>query len=213
MKKGRFSDPTIFESMVDWDNSRVLCTPHGLLYILSHVKEEDKRHIVTELKERLAEIVDPDTGTPVIRKIHQREEIYSGEYLSLAPDLILEWERGYYLREGKILNRKIFASPSDTLVNNDQHGIFLAWGPDITPGREIQHLSIYDIAPTTLHMMNTPIPFDMDGSVVKEIFKEDSEPSQREVTYESKKDIGKYEATPEDVARTVEKLRLLGYME
>ena len=43
---------------------------------------------------------------------------------------------------------------------------------------------VMDIAPTVLHMFGLPVPKDMDGRVLTEIFKKESEPGQREVAYQ-----------------------------
>jgi len=59
--------------------------------------------------------------------------------------------------------------------------IFFACGPDIKQGRnKLPGLKIYDSTPTILHMFDLPIPRDIDGRVLTKIFKEDSEPRERE---------------------------------
>ncbi len=64
------------------------------------------------------------------------------------------------------------------------HGIFLAYGKDIkNTGEEIKNLKIYDIAPTILHMFGLPIPKDMDGRVLTEIFREESEIAKRKPVF------------------------------
>ena len=60
----------------------------------------------------------------------------------------------------------------------------MAFGPDVKKGMQIKNANICDIAPTILHMFNVPIPSDMDGCVLNEIFKDDSE-FQREIQYQN----------------------------
>ena len=43
-------------------------------------------------------------------------------------------------------------------------------GPDIKVGRKISRVNIWDVAPTILHILGLPIPRDMDGKVLHEIF-------------------------------------------
>jgi len=50
------------------------------------------------------------------------------------------------------------------------NGIFVAKGPRIKKGIKIDGAKIYDIAPTILHIFGLPIPNEMDGRVLKEIF-------------------------------------------
>jgi arylsulfatase A-like enzyme len=65
-----------------------------------------------------------------------------------------------------------------------EEGIFLAYGPFINKGKEINESKIYDIAPTILHLMEVPVPKDMDGKVLKDIFQEWSAVARREVAYQ-----------------------------
>ncbi|MCD6600297.1 MAG: hypothetical protein J7L19_07030 [Dehalococcoidia bacterium] len=48
-------------------------------------------------------------------------------------------------------------------------------GPRIKEsGEKLVNLSIYDIIPAVLHMFGLPVPDDIDGRVLTEIFKTDS---------------------------------------
>jgi arylsulfatase A-like enzyme len=85
------------------------------------------------------------------------------------------------------------------------NGILVAYGPDIKQGEKIEDAQLFDITPTVLHMMGLPIPDDIDGVVLKEIFKEDSEPAKRDIFYEEEiKDERK------KVKEKIEKLKNLG---
>ncbi len=100
----------------------------------------------------------------------------------------------------------------------DTDSIFLAKGPDIKEGYELEEGTIhsYDIAPTVLYMNDLPIPEEMEGEPVKDLFKEEFN-SQREPVYEN---VSTYK---EDSAYTVdsdelreealkERLRDIGYL-
>ena len=117
-------------------------------------------------------------------------------------------------------SNEIFSEPK-TFKTGDhtQYGIFMAYGNDIKKGKEIKNTTIYDIAPTVLHMFNIAIPRDMDGRVLREIFREDSE-FVKPITYQSNE--GKYDKkekatqqktlTDKDEEKTKERLRDLGYL-
>lgn len=47
----------------------------------------------------------------------------------------------------------------------------------------LPYISIYDLAPTILYLFDVPIPEDMDGRLLKEIFKGDSNLEKKEVKY------------------------------
>jgi arylsulfatase A-like enzyme len=59
----------------------------------------------------------------------------------------------------------------------------IARGPDIRMGEWISGASITDLAPTFLHLMGLDIPEDIDGKVLLGLFRKDSEPRQRRVSY------------------------------
>ena len=48
-------------------------------------------------------------------------------------------------------------------------------------GKKLEKTSIMDIAPTMLHILGIKVPGDMDGKVLVEMFKKDSEPFKRQI--------------------------------
>ena len=65
---------------------------------------------------------------------------------------------------------------------HSMYGMFLAYGSDINRGN-IENITICDLAPTILHMFDVPIYKDIDGRVIREIFKKESEYRHRAVKY------------------------------
>lgn len=118
-------------------------------------------------------------------RVYFANELYSGQYLDLAPDILFE------IADGGCIIRYSFAKPAfqeppPSLTFSGIHrrdGVLITYGPDIKQGHEIQGAKIYDVAPTILHMFGLPVPDDMDGEVLKEIFNKGSELAQREVKY------------------------------
>jgi hypothetical protein len=49
-------------------------------------------------------------------------------------------------------------------------GIFLAIGPHFSGSGEIKEASILDLAPTILYLLGLPIPPEMDGTVLAQLF-------------------------------------------
>ena len=166
------------EHKIDWENSKALATGQGSIYLL--LKRDDKEYNkVREEIIRKLEKLRTDNNLKVAEKVYRSEDIYHGKYLDQAPDIIYEQGRGVY-SVGGIGRKDYFAEPTKWKAENLKYGIFLAYGPDIRDSGKIDDISILDIAPTILHLMNIPIPKDMDGRVLKEIFKE-----EREITYQS----------------------------
>jgi len=116
--------------------------------------------------------------------VYKREEIYFGKYVDDAPDLTILFNEGYTIasaaRSREMWN---YATRGWTGVHELQ-GIFLASGPGIKKNVELEGAKIYDLAPTILHVFGIPIPSDMDGRVLKEIFEEGSALAKREIEYQ-----------------------------
>ena len=81
--------------------------------------------------------------------------------------------------------RELASDPSPNAVHNID-GIFIAWGKNIKKGGKVNEARITDIAPTVLYLMGLPIPSDMDGKILADIFK-DSFMQENKVKYEEVK--------------------------
>jgi arylsulfatase A-like enzyme len=100
-----------------------------------------------------------------------------------------------------------------------QTGILIAKGPDINRDQQIPPARIVDLTPTILHLMGLPVPVDMDGRVLNEIFTKNSDPETREVDYTvspsetSQEDLPSEETrSPQEEAELESRLRDLGYL-
>jgi predicted AlkP superfamily phosphohydrolase/phosphomutase len=166
------------------------------------------------IKQGLLALRDPESGGRVVRRVLTREEVYHGEYVGRFPDLYVEPEEDYSLRDDfgeEIVYR--FAAPRP---NHKSRGIFAAYGPDIAPGKKIEGMDISDIAPTALHLLGVPVPEDMDGQVVKGVFKSESEAFARGRTYASPVEgsvTTEGKLSGEDEAAIKASLKALGYMD
>ena len=173
--------------------------------IISSDEEED---IKQELINRL--MAFKDGGKPVVKQVWRKEELYPGAS-PYIPDLFIETEDGY---------APDFRGYDEIIVPNkkyihDPYGIFIAYGPDILQVKEeLEGLRIIDVAPTIFHFMGFPIPSDVDGRVLKEIFKPSAEVAKREVvqkTYVLKsREARRISIAEEELIKT--RLKDLGYL-
>jgi len=169
---------------IDWENSKVIPFSEGPLYINPLIVKKSEYHkLRTELMDKLRKVRDPKTNEPIF-KVFTKEEIYSGEYADNAPDIVLLPKEGYEIICGLAKPLWVFElKQSGWEGTHSLNGIFLAYGKCIKKGVKIESVKIYDVAPTILHIFGLPIPDDMDGRVLMEIFEENSEISKRRPIY------------------------------
>lgn len=165
-------------NVIDWNKSKAVASGQGPIYIIA--EDDEKERIKGRLKQDLKELVKKG----IIKQIEEKEDIYSGKYFNEAPDIVLDQGKGIHIK-GDIGKKRIYESPSKWKGENKSIGLFMAYGQDIGRNRRIENPDIIDIAPTILHFLGLPIPKEMDGRVLKEIFKEDLDLAKRSVVYES----------------------------
>ena len=131
---------------------------------------EEYEQLRQTLARELAGLRDPDTGAPVVARVALREEMYTGPHVSDAPDLIVETMPGYH--GGPDLDRLVSPVPPATLRrNNGSHtfeGILVAAGGPFRQGVALDAPSLADVLPTALHLLDVPLPDDLDGRVIEE---------------------------------------------
>ncbi|RJP68187.1 MAG: hypothetical protein C4532_12980 [Candidatus Abyssobacteria bacterium SURF_17] len=106
-------------------------------------------------------------------------------------------------------------SPGEFHHTNAPDGILLAAGPDIVKGKLIDAPSVYDIAPTVLYLLDTPVAEDMSGSVIWDCIATDTRNAKvvRKVpTYGGHGAVADVSGNPEAEEEMVEHLRALGYL-
>ena len=144
--------------------------------------EETRNDIISRLKK----LVNPQTGEALPIKVFKREEVYHGQYTSQAPDILFLIDKYPQTIAVEGQSQWVDLSRSEYLGWMGWHvqqGVFMAYGPDIKRER-LSDLKIYDIAPTILHMLGVPVPGDVDGRVLTEIFKPESKAGERPVVYQ-----------------------------
>jgi predicted AlkP superfamily phosphohydrolase/phosphomutase len=131
--------------------------------------EQVRRSIVGAIKELRC-----PTGERVVAEAYLREEVYAGPYADKAPDIIVLFNESY--TGGPELFGPLVGtrdqSPHQWTATHRMDGIFIAYGPAVRPGSLVAGAGIVDIAPTVLYALGMPVPDDMDGRVLSEIFTE-----------------------------------------
>ena len=128
---------------------------------------------------------DPETGQPLVRRVYRRDEIYRGEQVGRAPDLLIEWnhDSGYSYLSGRSLE-DLSGQSVRRLAPHEFHshematrggshrpnGLLMAAGGPFTSHAALQSASLSDLAPTVLFCQGLGIPREMEGRVLSELF-------------------------------------------
>jgi len=143
---------------------------------------EEYEQVRAEIIAELWEMTDPETGVKVVDSVYRREEIYSGDELDHAPDIVFIPHNLEYFGFGEYEfgSHKIIEPMKRGISGTHRmNGVFMAYGPDIKPGLEVQDASLIDLTPTILHLMGEPQQAEMDGRVLDDILVRPIEPIVR----------------------------------
>lgn len=176
-----------------------------------------------EIMAKLQTLRDPETGELVVESIYRREDLYSGDHLEKAPDIVFLPRRLEYFGFGEYEfgSHKIIESMRRGISGTHRmNGIFMAYGAAIQPGSVVENASLYDLAPTILRLMNEPVAEHMDGRVLDETFVPDVAAAiaqRRGERSHEQSDMPGGQYTPESMSAEdkkvlADRLRSLGYV-
>jgi len=171
----------ISQQIIDFENSKIIPLEGQILYLnqnlFDNTKEREK--FISKLITELSNIKRPD-GEPLVQQIEDGRKYYSSDS---APDILI-LPNNVYLYTMPLIN-ELWATPSENKWTgmHDLYGIFFAFGNGIRQGYEINNAEITDIMPTMLHLFRMPIPEDISGKVLMNIFGENNEIRNREPAY------------------------------
>lgn len=177
---------------------------------------EDTSRLCDEICERLLKILDPDTGRPFIPAAFKREDLWHGEAVDLGPDIQFEVEDVAYHVDCGLFDGEVLHEPYDKVPGmHRMDGILVASGPGVQPGVEVDRNQLIDVAPSVCHLLDVPVPEDMDGRVMENLFTDEFKeanpvvlgPPTPPVDGIEKQDYGEDEA-----AAVAETLRSMGYV-
>ncbi len=181
---GEFGNQAVVQR-IDWTRTRAFALAQGPIYINRDLiaGEADYQALCSELIERIEAIRDPDSGAQVFVKVFRRDEAFHGPYAADGPDLLALNADEYHNRAG-LAQPDPFQAQWQWKGNNRRFGMCIWHGPGIRPQAVIAGARIVDLAPTLLHLANVPLPDDLDGRVLFDIFTPDAEAAQRPVRYQ-----------------------------
>ena len=213
---------------VNWSQTRVYSVGRfGSLFVNLKGREpegivapEEYDQVRSEVSESLRAWNNPETGQPLVKCVHRREDIYTGSHLEQAPDLLVEWaDYGYFSFKQSDAREPLFSVPTGIRTdlgwsgNHHPEGILIMAGPAVKRGVTLPARNMVDIAPTILYAMGEPIPANMDGEVITSAF-EDSYVATNPVhlTDEAQHTGTDHTYSADDVKTLEKRLADLGYL-
>jgi len=165
--------------MIDWNRTRAYASSNmeeGIYINLSGREPQGQvepgteyEKLLTEIKDRLKEFsISPDSA-PIFRDILQREELYRGDFVDHAPDLLLHFEDGWNM-SSNIPGKHLWRSWSD--LPYGVHHLQGFWGVSggATESRsERVEADIKDIFPTVLSLLEIPVPPGLEGKTIEAV--------------------------------------------
>ena len=159
---------------VDWKNTQAFSLGFGSIYL--NLEGREKQGIVKAGAEAadvsdkiIADLItlkDPENNQPAVKNVYKRDEIYSGNQLSSAPDLVVGFEDGYRASWQTAIGGVPAALMEDNLKKWSGDHIV---DPSLVPGILLTNFkpgkaqpSLMDIAPTVLSCFGISSP-DMKG--------------------------------------------------
>lgn len=186
------------------------------------VKPDEYDGIRKKIAGGLINLVDPETGEKVVERVDYKEDIFKGDNVACAPDLVVTFKSGYGSFTGSPVNMstrgKIIMDSTNWSGDHEQDGIFIASGPVFKKGLEVSGAQIADIAPTILYLLGVPVSDDMDGKPLTDVFNEEFT-RENPVKYSEEREMeSKNQLSTENIdngaeEEMIKRLRNLGYIE
>ena len=212
------------EGLIDWGATKVYSlnlVNASLIYLnligrqpTGVINSKDCEKVINYLINELAAIRSPIDGAELFPQIYRGEELYPNADLNTLPDLICVPNNAYTISINADSNSIVTPYPPGAMKGHHRReGIFIAAGNGIKQNFNRFKGEIIDMAPTLLHMISLPVPDDMDGRVLSEIFIE-PKPVKYEHIEETVSERQHDESySDEDSDAVIKRLKSIGYLE
>ncbi len=225
IRRGRSTFKSDLEAVLDYSGTKAFFASIPSQGIFINVKrdgagvvepgaEYDK--LRQEIRDGLLEIKDPQTGKPIVDNVYFREELYHGDQAQFAPDIVFVAKNyGCLGRQLIGLSQVIQSSAKTPNGFHRVEGVFMAVGPQFKKGFKMPMAQMPDVAPTILHLTGQPIPDDMDGKVLTDIFQPQFLEANtiKTIKAEELPEIKRKDFSDEETEEIADRLRSLGYLE
>lgn len=182
LKKYPNSIVTLEESDVDWEKTTAWGWGGYYARVFFNVQGREQngkipmnefKKVRDELNQKLLAVTGPE-GEKLDNKIFYPEEFYD-ESNGSKPDMMVYFDNLFWRSAGTLGHNTLYLSENDTGPDDSVHwmdGVFLLYNKNKGNGHiKLDRLSIYDVAPTILNIMDMPIPNDMAGKISPQVVK------------------------------------------
>ncbi len=208
---------------INFEKSRVFARPAPVMFVNRKDRwfcgmvepGEEYEKLKRSICERLGDLRDPKTGEKIVEDALIKDDIYSGECFDEAPDIVLlPRDEGYDFLALESYHSYVRADPIRKSCHS-MNGIFFLSGPEAQKGVESGVVQMVDCMPTILQLLDVPIPEDVDGRILRELFVDGSTPRVREARRQGSSQTGERElekVSGKDERLMEDRLRELGYL-
>ena len=211
-------------SAIDWSKTKAFASPIPQQGIFINVEGRERLGIVPpsevdgvkrDLVERFMALRTPG-GEPVTDVVHTADEVFRGEALEGAPDVMPVLRNHRWELDDEIFHKEPFTDHSD-LPRGGHHpdGVVIYAGAGIDASEQPLG-SVMDVTPTLLYMAGLEVPEGLDGKVATDAF-DDTHLAEHPVRttellggHQKHDESSPYSA--EEEAAIEESLRGLGYL-
>lgn len=136
-----------------------------------NVPAAEQARLAAEVRDKLLQLVDPETGAPLFSAVYTADSLYDGPFQEHAPDIVIdsydsEWNVLSTFRRGprvEALRDRYFVENLSDFGHHSRDGIVVCAGTDFATGRENIEGHVMDVPATLLRLYDVAIPEDLDG--------------------------------------------------
>lgn len=193
---------------IDWDRTRAFSGRVFEQGVYIKPGDGDPAADRAEIRSILEGMPGPD-DEQVVKEVLERENIYTGPWVSDAPALFPILDLPGVLMAGSLSHRELWEQQPGPFGTHHEDGVIVAVGPGVAKTSGLI-ADAQDVAPTLLRRLGSPFPIGLDGGPIEELggsaVTETAAPAERD-------GIGQSEYTPQEEEEIVEHLKGLGYFE
>ena len=135
----------------------------------------DYKNLLDRLEADLKQLIDPETGEPAVERVARTVELFGVEPPLSLPDLFVIWKPAAHLMRRVVHPQAELVQQKPEFFRGSDHseqGFFAAAGPSIQKRGAIGDVSLLNLAPTFLSLMDEPIPQELTGKALEAILKD-----------------------------------------